>query len=221
MILEKIYSAAEDFDENSANLVGQNRRRAGMWISDAIYMPDVHKLVLASTSRDLRFFTLSSETFLEEFTLFGIRTFICRSNVDVDVELFFSLGLKNVPTCLDYHSSQLVRDENIFLFKNQRIFNVCRFQSENNESMLIFGDDSGVIHILYFKNPINSLFDPIRRKNDATKTDKTGSASSQRIFWDVSRKMIRLKDVFNKDSSLGFKRTRKIRSISLYGTDSS
>jgi hypothetical protein len=42
-----------------------------MWITDAIYMPDAHKLVLASTSRDLRFFTISSETFLEEFILFG------------------------------------------------------------------------------------------------------------------------------------------------------
>lgn len=74
LTLEKTYSAAEDLDETSTNAnngVGQNRRRAGMWISDAIYMPDVHKLVLASTSRDLRFFTISSETFLEEFTLFG------------------------------------------------------------------------------------------------------------------------------------------------------
>jgi hypothetical protein len=42
-----------------------------MWITDAIYMPDAHKLVLASTSRDLRFFTISSETFLEEFAIFG------------------------------------------------------------------------------------------------------------------------------------------------------
>jgi len=42
-----------------------------MWVTDAIYMPDAHKLVLASTSRDLRFFTISSETFLEEFAIFG------------------------------------------------------------------------------------------------------------------------------------------------------
>jgi hypothetical protein len=42
-----------------------------MWITDGIYMPDAHKLVLTSTSRDLRFFTISSETFLEEFVLYG------------------------------------------------------------------------------------------------------------------------------------------------------
>lgn len=72
--LEKVYSATDEFDDggnNNPSGIGQNRRRAGMWITDAIYMPDAHKLVLASTSRDLRFFTISSETFLEEFTLFG------------------------------------------------------------------------------------------------------------------------------------------------------
>ena len=71
--LEKTYSAADELDDggNSISGNGQGRRRAGMWITDAIYMTDAHKLALASTSRDLRFFTISSETFLEEFTLFG------------------------------------------------------------------------------------------------------------------------------------------------------
>ena len=54
--------------------MGQSRRRAGMWITDAMYMSDVHKLVIASTSRDLRFFTITSETFLEDFILFGKST---------------------------------------------------------------------------------------------------------------------------------------------------
>ncbi len=74
MNLEKVYSAADELDDGMNNNVsgaGQNRRRAGMWITDAIYMQDAHKLVLASTSRDLRFFTISSETFLEEFSVFG------------------------------------------------------------------------------------------------------------------------------------------------------
>lgn len=72
--LEKTYSAIDEVDDtlsSNANANGQNRRRAGMWITDALYMPDTHKLVLASTSRDLRFFTISNETFLEEFILFG------------------------------------------------------------------------------------------------------------------------------------------------------
>ena len=50
----------------------------------------------------------------------------------------------------------------------------------------MFGDDCGFIHILYFKNPISSLFDPVRRKVDPTRSDKTAANSTQRIFWDVS-----------------------------------
>lgn len=72
--LEKTYSAAEETDDGAAANIagaGQSRRRAGMWITDAVYMTDAHKLVLASTSRDLRFFTISTEIFLEEFVIFG------------------------------------------------------------------------------------------------------------------------------------------------------
>jgi hypothetical protein len=72
--LEKTYSAVEEPDDGAGVSIagsGQSRRRAGMWITDAIYMPDAHKLVLASTSRDLRFFTISTEIFLEEYIIFG------------------------------------------------------------------------------------------------------------------------------------------------------
>jgi len=48
----------------------------------------------------------------------------------------------------------------------------------------MFGDDCGFIHILYFKNPISSLFDPVRRKTDPTKSDKTSATSTQRVFWE-------------------------------------
>ncbi len=60
----------------------------------------------------------------------------------------------------------------------------------------MFGDDSGFIHILYFKNPINSLFDPIRRKADPTKSDKTAANSIQRVFWDVSINRLFIVDLF-------------------------
>jgi hypothetical protein len=50
----------------------------------------------------------------------------------------------------------------------------------------MFGDDCGFIHILFFKNPANALFDPLRRKTDPTKADKATSNTVQRIFWDVS-----------------------------------
>lgn len=106
--LEKTYSAAEESDDNSGNAVvsgGQGRRRAGMWITDAVYMTDAHKLVLASTSRDLRFFTISSETFLEDFALFGKFNNLNK----IKISSIYFLGVKNVPTCLDYFPSRTVR----------------------------------------------------------------------------------------------------------------
>lgn len=107
--LERTYSAAEELDDGGNSISGnaQNRRRAGMWITDAIYMTDAHKLALASTSRDLRFFTISSETFLEEFTLFGKSHRVTNRN-----EFNYLEGVKNVPTCLDYYPSRTVSDEN-------------------------------------------------------------------------------------------------------------
>ncbi|CAF4611135.1 unnamed protein product [Rotaria sp. Silwood1] len=169
--LEKVYSVIDDFDDgtsgNNIGSTGQNRRRAGMWITDAIYMPDVHKLVLASTSRDLRFFTITSETFLEDFVLFGI---------------------KNVPTCLEYNPMPT---------------------GGNNESALIFGDDSGFIHVLYFKNPINSLFDPVRRKTDPGKSDKMSANPIQRIFWDELKEH----DKFVKYHNMGAIHREYIRKI--------
>ncbi|CAF0886081.1 unnamed protein product [Rotaria sordida] len=159
--LEKIYSAADELDDgmnNNVSSTGQSRRRAGMWVTDAIYMTDAHKLVLASTSRDLRFFTISNETFLEEFALFGKLD----KNRNLEI-LSFILGVKNVPTCLDYYPSHT---------------------NGNTESILMFGDDCGFIHILYFKNPVNALFDPLRRKTDASKADKATSNTVQRVFWD-------------------------------------
>jgi hypothetical protein len=50
----------------------------------------------------------------------------------------------------------------------------------------MFGDDCGSLHILYFKSPADTLFDPLRRKNDPMKGDKSTSNTVQRIFWDVS-----------------------------------
>ncbi|CAF3564918.1 unnamed protein product [Rotaria sordida] len=111
---KKKHSAADELDDGTSSNVsgiGQNRRRARMWVIDAIYMPDTH---------------INCEIFLEEFCI----------------------------TC------------------------------ENSRSALIFGDDCAFIHILYLKNPVSSLFDPVRRKSDSTKSDKSLANSIQCIFWD-------------------------------------
>ncbi|KAK1793801.1 hypothetical protein P4O66_001530 [Electrophorus voltai] len=41
------------------------------WTTDAIYMPNVHKIAVATMSRDIRLFDVSSSACFEEFRLFG------------------------------------------------------------------------------------------------------------------------------------------------------
>jgi hypothetical protein len=72
----------------------------------------------------------------------------------------------------------------------------------------MFGDDCGFIHILYFKNPISSLFDPVRRKADPTRSDKATANSIQRVFWDVSiHRLIRNNFIHSLFIYTGIKRT--------------
>ncbi|CAH1794020.1 unnamed protein product [Owenia fusiformis] len=58
------------------------KRRFKMWITDAVYMPNCHKIAISSTGRDIRFFDASTSQIFEEFNLYG---------------------LNDVPHCLDYH----------------------------------------------------------------------------------------------------------------------
>ncbi|XP_028675795.2 WD repeat-containing protein on Y chromosome [Erpetoichthys calabaricus] len=57
------------------------RRRFKTWATDAVYMANVHKIAVATTSRDIHFFDISTSNCFEEFHLFA---------------------LTNVPTCLFY-----------------------------------------------------------------------------------------------------------------------
>ncbi|XP_035261110.1 WD repeat-containing protein on Y chromosome isoform X4 [Anguilla anguilla] len=52
---------------------GGNKRRLRYWTTDAVYMPNIHKIAVATTSRDLHFFDVSTGNVFEEFVLFGIK----------------------------------------------------------------------------------------------------------------------------------------------------
>lgn len=54
-------------EKNSRSL----RPRIQMWATDCVYMPNCRKLVVASTGRDLRFFDVTSNTYNEDFYLYG------------------------------------------------------------------------------------------------------------------------------------------------------
>lgn len=63
---DKVFSVAdEEEDSRSA------KRRFKMWVTDMVYMPNCHKLAIASTSRDIRFYDVTSNQYFEEFHLFG------------------------------------------------------------------------------------------------------------------------------------------------------
>ncbi|KAI8506660.1 hypothetical protein Bbelb_160870 [Branchiostoma belcheri] len=75
--LLKTYELPGEGDE------GRNgKRQFKAWVTDAIYLPNMNKIVIATTSRDLHFFDISTSSYFEEFHLYG---------------------LTDVPTCFDYH----------------------------------------------------------------------------------------------------------------------
>ncbi|KAK6170880.1 hypothetical protein SNE40_019170 [Patella caerulea] len=74
MQFERSYNVSEDDDESQ-------KRRFKMWVTDAVYMQNCHKLAICSTSRDIRFYDVSATSFFEEFHLFA---------------------MTDVPYCLDY-----------------------------------------------------------------------------------------------------------------------
>lgn len=61
--------------------------RTQMWVMDAKFMPNCHKIVIASTKRDLRFYDIAGNQMIEDYDLYG---------------------LNNVPHCLAYHYNEKV-----------------------------------------------------------------------------------------------------------------
>ena len=64
---EKYYTMTEGEDTSSSS----QRRRIKYWVTDACYMSNCHKIAIASTGRDIRFFDVTSSFFYEEFHLYS------------------------------------------------------------------------------------------------------------------------------------------------------
>lgn len=65
---EKTYTVAGEEEE-----AGSAKRRFKMWVTDAVYMRNCQKVAIGSTSRDIRFYDVSTNQYFEEFHLFGER----------------------------------------------------------------------------------------------------------------------------------------------------
>ncbi|XP_064614731.1 WD repeat-containing protein on Y chromosome-like [Liolophura sinensis] len=119
---DKVFSI-DDEEEDSRSA----KRRFKMWVTDMVYMSNCHKLAIASTSRDIRFYDVTSNQYFEEFHLFA---------------------MPDVPYCMDY-----------WFDKNNK----------SGESLLVFGTDTGDIHILYFTKPMSQLFDSPFKRDGGTR----------------------------------------------------
>ena len=83
--LEK-YLPMTEGEEESKNI----KRRVREWVTDVLYMHNSHKIVIASTGRDLRFFdATSSSQFYEEFYLFGMYLGVIIFCMYLGVMIFF------------------------------------------------------------------------------------------------------------------------------------
>ncbi|XP_029102819.1 WD repeat-containing protein on Y chromosome [Scleropages formosus] len=101
-----------------------DRRKFRKWTTDAVYMPNVHKIAVTTTSRDIHFFDVSTSKCFEEFHLFGI---------------------KNVPTSLCYWYDD---------------------KSPGHRSVLLWGDDSGGVSLLWFLHPQKGMFETTFSNNN-------------------------------------------------------
>ena len=48
-----------------------NKRYIKMWVTDAVAMPNVHKMALSTTNRDIYFYDMSTPTYMPQFHLCG------------------------------------------------------------------------------------------------------------------------------------------------------
>ena len=62
---EKCYKLCDSDEEEQR---GATKRRVKEWVTDAVYMPNCHKLAVASTGRDIRFYdTTTASQYIEEY----------------------------------------------------------------------------------------------------------------------------------------------------------
>ncbi|KAM4624514.1 cilia- and flagella-associated protein 337 [Polymixia lowei] len=110
-ILETLGLAGDPAEE------GPNRKRFKGWTTDAVYMGDVHKVVIATGCRDFHFVSVTPTATFEDIHLFGFH---------------------NVPTALCYWHD---------------------VKTPERRSLLLWGDEKGGIHLMWFLKPSEGLFE--------------------------------------------------------------
>ncbi|MBN3300586.1 WDR49 protein, partial [Amia calva] len=161
------------------------RRRFRNWTTDAVYMTNVHKIAVATTSRDIHFFDLSTANCFEEFHLFGIN---------------------NVPTCLSYWydtkspgspSLLLWGDDGgdvslLWFLRPQVGMFETSFTNEEGPQRVFMQDIHGHSRLLSYQRIVGVHQETIRRICYQSHGDliiaSSGSSSSSLVIMDTARK---------------------------------
>ncbi|XP_031750588.1 WD repeat-containing protein on Y chromosome isoform X2 [Xenopus tropicalis] len=64
---QKSYEVAAEYPDSQAG-----KRRFKCWVTDAVHLPNANKIAIATTSRDIHFFDVSTMNLFEEFHLFAL-----------------------------------------------------------------------------------------------------------------------------------------------------
>ena len=66
------FSSQSSDSSASANTVYKKSNRSSIWVMDTIFIPVINKLCVTTSKRDLRFFTLNTEIFIEDFSIYSL-----------------------------------------------------------------------------------------------------------------------------------------------------
>ncbi|EDV22554.1 uncharacterized protein TRIADDRAFT_58893 [Trichoplax adhaerens] len=98
------------------------KKKLNLWVTDAVYMKNINKLAISTTSRDLYFLDTTTTTLMKQFHLFD---------------------LPSVPLCLDYWFDPLVFDTRSLLIYGDDIGNVT-FLYFNKPHVALFDDPAKI-----------------------------------------------------------------------------
>ncbi len=99
MTLYKRFKIDQSANDQQLHLAKSLNSKSTTWVTDALMLNNINKLVVLTSGRELRFFSISNEHCIEELCLYG--SLFC-------IYLFYknnyysSKGLKSVPTCIEY-----------------------------------------------------------------------------------------------------------------------
>jgi hypothetical protein len=71
---QKSYQISEDVEDSiylNKSVKYGKKTKTSLWITDAVIFLENNMICIATSRRDLRFFTISSEHFLEDFCIYG------------------------------------------------------------------------------------------------------------------------------------------------------